>query len=763
MRKRLLSALTALCTAVSCAAPMISRAEDLDIGITAFDNYLITNNEVSESNEQYSFDVINNMTEDELKALYTEKGLTDDKGYTVWTKDSMAEYLKTYYEGKSNKFALFVLIKTEPKFITSEGKEIINEAYTSNLDKFFEIMSDSNAERELMEAGRKKIGLPEDLFGVMNSHCSVKVEADNKGDSINRRYLCYNISPLSSDSDKSLKLMAAAMNYLQLNPAFDSIKHYSSAMGSSDSTVTNDETINVPENAVKDYIGEVVFKVVSYPQKTTYTVGENLELSGISVMCHSETFWYTADNSNKGVIYGEPYTVDNITLDAKNAWIYDNSGINTRAIKGDMFNTLKSGTYQVAYGDIYRNGDTEIKFCDFVYDITIKDKLENEELYMSFLNGEYWQMNEGETSLARVFGYEDSKEYKDGESPLTFKITDENIAVIKNINGPRVVLYAKSKGETTLTVTAPDGRTTTARVVVDEALPTTTTTARIDNTETTTTTVEKKDLYMEFLNGEYWQMNEGETSLARVFGYEDSKEYKDGESPLTFKIADESIAVIKNINGPRVELYAKSKGETTLTVTAPDGRTTTARVVVDEALPTTTTTVRINDTETTTTTVKIDYRVQVEYDKSPMKTGEKREVKFYNPETKTAKNGKVNTSSDCISIDYEEGKDTFTVTALKEGKAEIYITAEGCTFGSYVYLDIISSEAVKGDANCDGQLDMADAVLIMQALANPNKYGLGGTAEIHLTEQGKLNGDMDGDGLTVGDAQAIQKILLGLK
>ena len=73
-----------------------------------------------------------------------------------------------------------------------------------------------------------------------------------------------------------------------------------------------------------------------------------------------------------------------------------------------------------------------------------------------------------------------------------------------------------------------------------------------------------------------------------------------------------------------------------------------------------------------------------------------------------------------------------------------------------------NTESVKGDANCDGQLDMADAVLIMQALANPNKYGLDGTAEVHLTEQGKANADMDGDGLTVGDAQAIQKILLGL-
>ena len=71
-------------------------------------------------------------------------------------------------------------------------------------------------------------------------------------------------------------------------------------------------------------------------------------------------------------------------------------------------------------------------------------------------------------------------------------------------------------------------------------------------------------------------------------------------------------------------------------------------------------------------------------------------------------------------------------------------------------------KVLKGDTNCDGQVDMADVVLIMQALANPNKYGINGTAEHHLTEQGKLNGDMNGDGLTVGDAQAIQIKLLGL-
>ena len=73
-----------------------------------------------------------------------------------------------------------------------------------------------------------------------------------------------------------------------------------------------------------------------------------------------------------------------------------------------------------------------------------------------------------------------------------------------------------------------------------------------------------------------------------------------------------------------------------------------------------------------------------------------------------------------------------------------------------------NESTVKGDANCDGEVDMSDVVLVMQALANPNKYGLNGTAEHHLTAQGKLNGDMDGDGLTVGDAQAIQKKLLGI-
>lgn len=67
-----------------------------------------------------------------------------------------------------------------------------------------------------------------------------------------------------------------------------------------------------------------------------------------------------------------------------------------------------------------------------------------------------------------------------------------------------------------------------------------------------------------------------------------------------------------------------------------------------------------------------------------------------------------------------------------------------------------------GDANNDGNVDMADSVLIMQSLANPDKYGVNGSSENHITAQGRVNGDVNGDGLTIGDAQSIQKMLLGV-
>lgn len=74
---------------------------------------------------------------------------------------------------------------------------------------------------------------------------------------------------------------------------------------------------------------------------------------------------------------------------------------------------------------------------------------------------------------------------------------------------------------------------------------------------------------------------------------------------------------------------------------------------------------------------------------------------------------------------------------------------------------------IYGDANDDGTVDMSDVVLIMQSLANPNKYGIKGTDKNHITDFGLKNADVSRgennapNGVTNDDALLIQKYLLG--
>ncbi|MDE5835088.1 MAG: glycoside hydrolase family 9 protein, partial [Ruminococcus sp.] len=57
-----------------------------------------------------------------------------------------------------------------------------------------------------------------------------------------------------------------------------------------------------------------------------------------------------------------------------------------------------------------------------------------------------------------------------------------------------------------------------------------------------------------------------------------------------------------------------------------------------------------------------------------------------------------------------------------------------------------------GDANCDGKVNISDAVLIMQSISNPSEY--------HLSEEGIRNADVynHGDSITNADALSIQKV-----
>ena len=78
-------------------------------------------------------------------------------------------------------------------------------------------------------------------------------------------------------------------------------------------------------------------------------------------------------------------------------------------------------------------------------------------------------------------------------------------------------------------------------------------------------------------------------------------------------------------------------------------------------------------------------------------------------------------------------------------------------------IEVISfDDPVYGDANCNGKVQMNDAVLVMQVLANSDLYGEDGTESTHITAKGRKNGDcyIPGTDLTNKDALTIQKYLI---
>ena len=71
--------------------------------------------------------------------------------------------------------------------------------------------------------------------------------------------------------------------------------------------------------------------------------------------------------------------------------------------------------------------------------------------------------------------------------------------------------------------------------------------------------------------------------------------------------------------------------------------------------------------------------------------------------------------------------------------------------------DASEDKILWGDADCNGEVDIADAVFIMQSLSNPEDY--------KLSAQGKLNADVVDNkesGITPADALAIQCLGINL-
>lgn len=105
-------------------------------------------------------------------------------------------------------------------------------------------------------------------------------------------------------------------------------------------------------------------------------------------------------------------------------------------------------------------------------------------------------------------------------------------------------------------------------------------------------------------------------------------------------------------------------------------------------------------------------------------------------------------SLDDISLD-EKLEITRNIYEATHLEPDIHWKQSGATVGGGDGIDVCNG--LKGDANCDGKVTIADPVAILQNIANKDKYG--------LSAQGKFNGDVTGgyDGLTAADARNLQE------
>jgi len=94
------------------------------------------------------------------------------------------------------------------------------------------------------------------------------------------------------------------------------------------------------------------------------------------------------------------------------------------------------------------------------------------------------------------------------------------------------------------------------------------------------------------------------------------------------------------------------------------------------------------------------------------------------------------------------------ITAPENSTAETYAKAWGYEFKELGLVE--ADDILYGDANANGEVDLSDAVMIMQSISNPAKF--------KLTNAGAKAADVTGggDGVTNKDALAIQRFMLGL-
>ncbi|MDE5584479.1 MAG: hypothetical protein K2J08_12345 [Ruminococcus sp.] len=91
-------------------------------------------------------------------------------------------------------------------------------------------------------------------------------------------------------------------------------------------------------------------------------------------------------------------------------------------------------------------------------------------------------------------------------------------------------------------------------------------------------------------------------------------------------------------------------------------------------------------------------------------------------------------------------EDTGFIRSIRYHEDEVYLNVTDV-------VNTLPEVTLSGDADCNNKVSIDDVVLIMQSIANPDKY--------QMTIQGIVNADVfgDGDGVTISDAVEIQSMV----
>ena len=341
---------------------------------------------------------------------------------------------------------------------------------------------------------------------------------------------------------------------------------------------------------------------------------------------------------------------------------------------------------------------------------------------------------------------------KDGES-VTYSLSDEEVGEIVYADNTQVTVACMKEGNTVLTAKSSDGQSFEVEIIVKS--------------------VDIEPIAIEGAPNEeskfgFEHEGEGNNFVENVFiGSEIGfmiTGLKDGES-VTYSLSDEEVGEIVYADNTQVTIACMKEGNTVLTAKSSDGQSFDVEITVNAV-----------DTEplaiegTPNEVVNFGFEHEGDGDTFVEKANVGAEIGFTIIGLKDGEFVTYDLSDEEIAKIASSDNKQVAVSCLKVGKTVLTAkSSDGQNFEVEIIVlpvekEAVPNEAVKGDANCDGHVDMADAVLIMQALANPDRFGENGTNENHITEQGMKNADISGDndGVTAGDALAIQRKLLGL-